>query len=227
MTRGRRAGAIGVAMLALVVGCAAPEPGHGDLKKGAYRPPVRAPTFSPTDDAPHTFRPGQPPQVEPGPRPTRVLPETPTTRRGPGLWATTPPVASSEPGHAPEMFNWDAPLPEDDDEAAARIKACANDMRATSPTILRQYDIDRLDRIAKDAWRACWPHSLVLYCLVAEQKAMDPLRPLDQIRQKHWDTLDRAIERAQLSWAEHCNAAPWRPDMEPLVIRAANARGRE
>jgi hypothetical protein len=162
--------------------------------------------------------------MEPNPKPVRVLPETPGTRKGPGLWAVTPPVASSEPGHAPEMFNWDVPLPEDDDEAAAKIKACAKDMKAVSPKVLRQPDIDKMDRVAI-VWRECWPHSLVLYCLDAEQKGMGPFRPLDRIRQRHWDALERAAKRAQLSWAEHCNAAPWLPDMEPLVIQAAGARG--
>lgn len=34
-------------------------------------------------------------QVEPGPRPARVLPETPETRKGPGLWSTAQPTSAT------------------------------------------------------------------------------------------------------------------------------------
>lgn len=164
MTRGRRVGVVGVAMLAWVVGCAAPEPGHGDLQKGAYRPPVRAPTFSPTEDAPHTFRPGQPPQVEPGPRPTRLLPQTPETRRGPGLWSATPPVATADNGSVPEIFDWNVPLPENDEPAAERIKQCAAIMNVASAKVLHKYSVEQFDKM-NIRWRLCWPHASVDRCL--------------------------------------------------------------
>jgi hypothetical protein len=79
----------------LCLACA-PASSPGTYAKGTYRPPVRAPTFSPSEDAPHTFEPGRPAPVQPGPIPARVLPQTPETRKGPGIWAGDEPKASDE-----------------------------------------------------------------------------------------------------------------------------------
>jgi hypothetical protein len=96
-------------LLSLAMGCSSGKP--SEYQRGTYRPAPaapRAPTFTPTEDAPNTFQPGQPSPVQPGPRPARVLPETPETRKGPGLWSTNPPTASGE-NHQPKFL--DVPLP--------------------------------------------------------------------------------------------------------------------
>jgi hypothetical protein len=80
----------------LCLACA-PASSPGTYAKGTYRPPVRAPTFSPAEDAPHTFEPGRPAPVQPGPIPARVLPQTPETRKAPGIWASDEPKASKGP----------------------------------------------------------------------------------------------------------------------------------
>lgn len=75
--------------------CASPAP--TTYSQGAYRP--APPAFNPVTDAPITIgqpgyaRPGV--QVEPGPKPTRLLPETPATRREPGIWASDAPSPSA------------------------------------------------------------------------------------------------------------------------------------
>jgi hypothetical protein len=83
-------------LLLLTVSCAAPQ---REYHQGAYRPV--APTFVPSQDAPHTV--GQPGHVrpdvyvEPGPRPSRVLPQTPATAREPGLWGGDEPTTTAGP----------------------------------------------------------------------------------------------------------------------------------
>jgi len=69
------------------------------------------------------------PQVEPGPKPKRVLPETPESRRGPGLWATRDP-AIPEPGVIVQGVK--IPLPDDTPVAdMERARACAQGTNAT------------------------------------------------------------------------------------------------
>jgi hypothetical protein len=174
------------------------------------RPGVGLPTYTP-----HTARPG----VEPQPKPQRALPQTPETQRQPGIWAANPP--QDEPAIA---FDWRVPVPDDDHEAATKIKACAKDMETASVKVLRRHDTDRLDNVAI-VWRECWPHAVVAYCLSAERSALGPFPPTRAPDKRLAEVLDRAIKRARESFAEHCNAAPWRPGMEDLVLAAVRARG--
>lgn len=86
---------LAVVALSAAFACATP-PAPTTYNQSALRPPP-TPRFSPVEDAPHTFKPGRPrPSVEPGPKPTRVLPETPETRRGPGIWAGDEPKAGPQ-----------------------------------------------------------------------------------------------------------------------------------
>lgn len=70
--------------------CAAPE--RHELRDGA---PVRpapvfvTPGYTPAGAGLPEYMPGppEPVRVEPNPRPTRLLPQTPESRRGPGIWA--------------------------------------------------------------------------------------------------------------------------------------------
>lgn len=87
--------AFAVLLGATLAGCSSTPDAPSQYERGTYRPPPRAPTFEPNHDAPHTT--GQPghlrpmPQVEPGPRPKRLLPQTPETARQPGIWASEAP----------------------------------------------------------------------------------------------------------------------------------------
>lgn len=73
--------------------------------------PAAPPSFNPAEDAPHTFEPGRPSPLQPGPRPTRVLPETPETRKEPGLWAATPPRGSVDESDEPSVLGVRLPFP--------------------------------------------------------------------------------------------------------------------
>jgi hypothetical protein len=99
---------VSVSVVALLLAaCGSPRRQYAQGAPLAPRPPA----FSPTTDAPHTV--GQPGHVrpatrmEPNPRPGRVLPETPETRRGPGIWASGAPSDGAERG--PQIL--DVPLP--------------------------------------------------------------------------------------------------------------------
>jgi hypothetical protein len=78
------------------------------------RPGVGAPVHDPR--APH-------PSVEPGPRPTRVLPQTPEARREPGIWASTDPDIRLVP--SVEGVILPSPYPPTDEDAPF-VQRCAN-----------------------------------------------------------------------------------------------------
>lgn len=94
----------------LCAACASSPP--SEYQRGSYRP-VRAPTFTPAEDAPHTV--GQPghlrqPQEYPRSPHKRLLPPT----QEPGLWAGDGPRAARptiDP-NAPRFFNVPLPLPD-------------------------------------------------------------------------------------------------------------------
>lgn len=109
-------------LLLLLVSCAPKGPSTPTYAKGAYRPaPARAPAFSPTEDAPHTFEPGRPSPAQPGPRYAPV-PHTPKTRSEDTIWAGNQPQASHQPDRdAPRFFNVPLPLPDDPDPYDKRV----------------------------------------------------------------------------------------------------------
>lgn len=74
-------------LLAVFLNACAPGPSErSELKRGAFAPPPPAPVRPgvglPTYD-PHV----KPLPPQPQPKPTRLLPQTPESRRGPGIWA--------------------------------------------------------------------------------------------------------------------------------------------
>lgn len=121
MSRLHFAPVLGVA--ALLAACATSRP--TEYHQGAFVPPPPAPV-RPGVGAPVVGQPGQPSPVQPGPRPTRVLPETPETRREPGIWAGDPPRAPLSP--VPLILGVPLPVPPDGDptEAATPAHFCSN-----------------------------------------------------------------------------------------------------
>ena len=109
-----------IPLLLLALSCASPE--HGELHKGTYRPPARAPAFSPAEDAPHTT--GQPGHIRQRPERSphkRVLP--PSTESG--LWSGDSPRAAriSTP---PSILTERIPLPSKEDEERVEVRACSD-----------------------------------------------------------------------------------------------------
>lgn len=209
-----------VPILLLTLACSSGPP--ATYAKGTYRPaPTRAPTFSPAEDAPHTFRPGRASPTQPGPRP-EALPHTPQTRREDTIWA------SDAPSDAPAVtFNWDVPVPKDDEEVADQIRRCADTMKgaSTAAGMLRQYDVDRMDRLNVN-WRLCWPHMAVLQCIDKELDRRSSQHPRNVAATAETRaTLLRARAVANESVAEHCSGVPWYPDMALMMRRALTAAG--
>lgn len=96
-------------LLLLCLGCSSPT----TYNQSASRPPP-PPRFSPVEDAPHTFRPGQPirrPDVQPQPRPKRYLPPEPDGR--PGIWASESrdPPGWSEPAPTIKVLDVEIEMP--------------------------------------------------------------------------------------------------------------------
>lgn len=91
-----------VVVFIAVFGCSGPREYH----QGAAQPPP-PPSMRPGVGAPTVGQPGWNPGVRtiPGPQHGRILPETPETRKEPGIWAAEPPRASKEDPSNP--LTWD------------------------------------------------------------------------------------------------------------------------
>src|SRR4051812_21184410 len=111
-------------LLLLLVACTASEPGR--YRDGARLPPPEPrTTYTPAGAGlPEYF--AQPEQRRPPePVPTRALPETPESRKEPGLWGAESPQAAKGTPTAPEILGVPLPgLPTDTgepDHAASRV----------------------------------------------------------------------------------------------------------
>lgn len=154
----------------LLVACAPSAPSQ--YEQGAYRPPVRAPVFNPATGAPHTV--GQPGHLDPNAYPrspyTRVLPETPETRREPGIWAANPPRTSVKPpkweDREPVVLGIELPEPDDSSEAfRMQNRICAE--------IFARFD-ERYMKGAASTWgdvqRRCFVAFVYAECAQREKK---------------------------------------------------------
>jgi len=199
-------------LLLCLAACSAPR----QYERGAYVP-VPAPTPTRPGVGAPTFDPRHKPAMQPQPKPARPLPETPESRRGPGLWGATPPRASGEAGPTPELFDWNVPLPEDEPEAAAKIKACAEIMKVTSPKALHRHDLEQFDRI-NIAWRQCWPHAAIVRCLDGLKQETSAMAERE--------TLQRAGDFARKAVADTCSGGTgmWSPGFMDRLNTAWGAR---
>jgi hypothetical protein len=201
--------------LILVLGCSSSAPSQyerGTLTgppPAQQRPGVGLPTYDP-----HVA-----PRPEPQPKPARLLPQTPETRRTDGIWASASPEA--KPAVA---FDWNVPLPENDDEAAARIKRCAASMKVGTDRTLNAQDIKNFDKTNIN-WRTCWPHAAVRLCLERALgneglKAMTSPRPTAEA-----ERLAHALDFTKTAYEEHCAlGAPWSPGPRDRLDAAWGAR---
>jgi hypothetical protein len=204
--------ALSSALLAMVLsaalsGCISTPETPPEYHQGVYRPAT--PVLRPGVGAP-TYDPHVAPQREPQPKPSRLLPETPETRRQPGIWASDAPEAKI-------AFDWNVPLPENDEEAAKRIKRCAESMKTASARGLHVYEIKAFDRININ-WRKCWPHAAIVRCL-------DGLKQ-EASASTERDTLQRARDFAQAAMADACSggAGMWSPGFVQALERTWGAR---
>lgn len=147
-------------LLFLAACVASPQPTY---ERGVYRP--APPTFRPHEQAPYTE--GQPghlrpmPEVQPGPKPSRVLPQTPETRRTDGIWASNAPNLSDTVYVMYEPM----PAPNADDERWANerthLMQCGWAMNANVRNIRDEAWIASLN----EKVRACLAYKLMMGCL--------------------------------------------------------------
>lgn len=157
-------------LLCLLAGACGGAPVQREFHQSAM--PPGAPAFSAMESAPHTL--GQPGYVarEEVPRSpyTRVLPETPETRREAGLWSADVPRAISDEDRAvvnPYLASLRIVLPEDD--------ALMGDFAASSPSrfcsavvvrhVLRNASLLAKTPLAKESERRCLAAKLLAECL--------------------------------------------------------------
>jgi hypothetical protein len=140
------------------------------------RLPPPPPAFNPAQDAPHTI--GQPghlrpqPKVEPGPQPTRVLPQTPETMRQPSIYAGDDP----KPGTRTVVLGVPIPLEEEETRlpASERCSFALAAATVAAPVPL----VEEVLRYSQDE-RACVVLSLFTECLrvaLGDDKANKALR---------------------------------------------------
>lgn len=155
------------AALLLCLACSSPEPRPSTLERGTYRPPARAPTFTPHERAPHhTGQPGHlrpVPQVQPNPTHKRYLPPEPDGRQG--IWASDEP----DPGKVePKILGALMPIPSDvtdyDRKAAYKCVFIMNDfaIRASGGTM--EAMTARLEKYTERE-RGCIAATLYATCL--------------------------------------------------------------
>lgn len=158
-------------LLLFLASCTTAEPRPDTLEKGAYRP-VRPPVFTPAEDAPHTvgaphtLSPGV--YVEPGPRPSRVLPQTPATAREPGLWSGDQPRGAAISGQ-PRLFDVLLPFPPEAQTDTARMPTltCAHNMSVAVLNAGLKESIAKLTPAVRECMAA------KLYVVCAEQGDTD------------------------------------------------------
>lgn len=191
----------------LLVGCGVAAPAkHGQYAQGAPVPP-RPPAFTPAQDAPHTV--GQPgtlapprqyPRAPPG---QRVLPETPETRRGPGLWGSTPPVASDDPDPSLTLMGVPIAAPSIP-EQRSKTAWCVGQVKVAF------HETAYMGRAS--AWLKCLANVLVKACLDAERDNIKRRAdPHDAVQRERLVEFESA---AALSAREVGRLCPSPPDAE-------------
>lgn len=148
--------------------CAAPE--RHELRDGA---PVRTapvfvtPGYTPAGAGLPEYMPGhpEPVRIEPNPRPARLLPQTPETRREPRIWATNEPDAphvNDDGKPAPLVLGERLPYEDFQYEPKDRehVRRCATKGDAALRSTLKP---DQIDALTKDE-RKCLAMSMYALC---------------------------------------------------------------
>jgi hypothetical protein len=158
-----------------VFGCGGP----AEYRKGTYRPPP-TPVMRPGVGAPSVGQPGWNPGVRtiPSPQHGRILPQTPETRKEPGIWASEPERASVEDPENP--LTWKAfYYPENLDfrEISVAQKCRAEFERAaTSLDLTHDSIVKRLPQtLSIDQWQ-CFIAKAYQHCATEKHKANESAR---------------------------------------------------
>lgn len=159
--------------LAVLVGCASGPPGGQEYHQGAYRPPPPAP-----------HRPGvglhipgqrvRKPDVQPQPRPTRILPQTPETMRQPGIWAgdATFDDATREFGVLGVLLPFPTGGTAEDEATRHQVRICAYISRLMFANIMPEKELAK----ATDAEVACVVARAFRACALKDVAQRDALK---------------------------------------------------
>jgi len=214
-----------VRALALLLSLAACTSGPSEYHRGTFVPPPPAPARPgvglPTYD-PHA-RPFPP---QPQPKPTRVLPETPETRRGPGIWAsddTTPPKPKG--GKGPVLWDVELPMPplvqsEDPLEQIAPALACTRAVKQRIETMgLREQVVSM-----EPHQRTCFLIRLYAFCLRDMSGNIKAENPRDARR---WKEASQCATRFYARWCGAIDTSSTDPlaDRVEQAWKAASASG--
>jgi hypothetical protein len=185
----------------------------------------RAPAFNPTLDAPITT--GQPGYVGPAENlphspHRRVLPETPDTRKEPGLWAAEPPTSAT--GDVPEILGLALPPLDLDDsaESLANQKDCADRWAK----VLRQSGLGRQRPKMPPAEQRCAAALMYVLCWKEEGLLADSLRLYtgSNVHSLDFQRLQAAREAVATSlFNTHCSQKHLSPDGLGWLNKARDA----
>lgn len=186
------------------------------LERGSYRPPPAAPAFSPTLDAPHTT--GQPgPRARDVPRSpyTRVLPQTPETRRQDGIWASDVPMDLPD---LPMIDETEIPFPAEAETDGEKFltRECAMMMNG-STGIWDPID-KRLTWRGKE--RRCLAALLFAACVDAVVQARDARREAGEYFRDVEGWLPATVASATKFHKESCSGVPMPKGTDKMVKSA-------
>lgn len=179
------------------------------LDGAPLRPPVPSTTFTPPGTGlPEYWGPPEAkPDVQPNPRPKRVLPPS----REPGIWAADNPKASSDPDTKPELFRLPVPLPEDGQEAPT-ARLCTNDLGHAA------IDTGDWPGAAKlpEPMRQCLIGHLMARCADQEAERLKKTLPEGHHLRRQADATHAAAVRHKV---KACKVAPLDADAEAMRDR--------
>lgn len=203
--------------------CAAPE--RHDLRDGAPVAPVFVtPGYTPAGAGLPEYMPGhpEPVRIEPNPRPNRLLPQTPKTRQGPGIWASDAPDATDprDDGQpAPLVLGVRLPYWTTQDEPADRehTRQCA----ARGDRLLRRMMTPSEVTALSDAERACLAMQMYDLCSLRIWEGM--VRGDETL-----SASERSMLRTLIKWTASrvtaaCTSEAWTQRIRDLHDKARDA----
>lgn len=202
-------------ILLFLTACATSAPSR--YEQGAFRP--APPVFVPSQDAPHTVgQPGYvtPPASQPERSPhTRVLPETPETRREPGLWAGDEPKATVDDEDGPRQKK-KPNRPQRTDVKTKVSKECMSEIFAVTSK-LNIYEDARMRRATLEEMR-CFHLRIMQVCTQAEIWAAARRGSLRKLPRWSKNNLERYQQTLRDVHSIECRDVPITYDMQSLYL---------
>lgn len=212
-------------ILVALASCAAPQHTSSEYQRGTYAP-VRPAPARPGVGAPVVGQPGYVGPLEGLPRSPhgRVLPETPETRREPGIWSAEPPDATLtlERDRVPAILGVSIPLPSTNSDVDFLLaRGCADTMSIAAKKILKSFDaIPELKSVFNLPVKRCAAARLYRECVGDLTPDSSMYKFLDTKVESGLDeAIKRASEVARLNVKRECSKVSLSPDLKAFVYR--------